>query len=781
MELIESLKLIGPGRYCKRTTVEVHLEFSEEDIETVACAAPTLRQSVVDRLHALGIGGATLPELPGEESNGVVVYCKLLAATAVAVQQHAGFRITHHAGFRSGAPNCGCAVAEYDNGDAGLEAMRLAIVVMEQALPALSLPIADDAGPSPTSQQLLTKFLESAEARRLPDTTRDIIEAAEALDVPWVNLDRDPYEGVRGDFRILPNGMLKLGHACHQRVIDGTLPVDANPQLMALAHDRAAVRQVMKLLKLPLPPRLVVETQVGGATFKAILSNASLVAVVEFSHGNPVADVTADIPEQTVELLGRCARTLQCPLLVVTLVSTDITQALDQNGCVTSLDVAPDLARLLPGHALVNGREIRARAARGLVMHLFPEGKPARIPLVSVTGTNGKSTVCFMLSRLVRQAGFEVGCVSTTGRYLNDQQLESGDHAGGKSHFRLLESADIDFAVLETARGAVTGLGLAFDRCDVSVCTNITDDHLGQRGIETVEDMVELKWFITNLAARAVVLNADDPHCANLHSRFPDRAVWMVSQQLDAATLKQRFPTAQGFCITADRAGVEWIRLVSEAQDVDLLPVAEVPLTENGKARFNVCNTLQACAAAYLSGANQEQLREGLRLCHSNFRNNPGRMNFFDGLPFRVLFDFAHNEAGFEALCAFTNQLEVPGLRRIIITPRGDSTDEVLSALALAVAEGYDYFYCNEHPRSSQRAPGETPDLLAKSLLEHGVAKSRITVYEDESILEDVLDQCRPGDLLVATTTTIHLHEQWATLEKFKHRLQAKTEGKLDD
>ena len=182
-------------------------------------------------------------------------------------------------------------------------------------------------------------------------------------------------------------------------------------------------------------------------------------------------------------------------------------------------------------------QDLLDRSVAGLVRHLFPEGTPSRIPLVSVTGTTGKTTTCTLIERIMHTAGYETARAGTTGLFRNGEWLEFGDMSGGLGHHKVLESPEVQLAVLETARGAATGVGLAFDACEVTVCTNVSAEHIGLRGIETVADMAELKEFIVQRARGAVVLNADNAYSAGMLPRLTGRQAWLVSAERTGADL----------------------------------------------------------------------------------------------------------------------------------------------------------------------------------------------------------------------------------------------------
>lgn len=618
--------------------------------------------------------------------------------------------------------------------------------------------------------------------------------------------------------------MLKLGHGCYQRVIDGTFPVDSGEALTAMARDRLALRRALESLGAPLPesrlctttrqalraagelaypvrlasrsierggdwpqplnepeavsrgarsllqvsPGLIVEAVTPGRLYRAILADRALVAVLELNNGIAAVDVSSAVPDDTRSWLTRVARQFDTPMMAVTWASDDVARPLPQAGKVVELDVAPILDGMFSDNGPVPSERIRALAAEGLLRHLFPEGTPARIPIVAVTGTNGKSTVCAMIARVMQRAGRQVGRAGTTGILINEELLQAGDFSGGKGHHRVFESPRIDFAVLETARGAATGFGLMFDHCDVAVCTNVTADHLGERGIDTVDEMARVKLWIVQRARESVVLNADDEHSAAMLPHLPGRKAWLVSESLGAQELRARFGAVASLCVAEPGDEGEWIALHDAGQIIPVMPVSAIPATLGGLARFNVSNALQTVAACYEMRAPVECIRETLSGFTPRFETIPGRLNFYNGLAFQVLFDFAHNLEGHRALRTIVDPIEVAGRKILVLRRRGSVSDQELFELAGTVAGGYDHFVCCDHSKRGRRSPGEASALLRQGLVESGVPASSVTETTPGEAVPVALQLCRRGDLLVVTTTTDFLYREWQQITGFE-------------
>jgi len=337
----------------------------------------------------------------------------------------------------------------------------------------------------------------------------------------------------------------------------------------------------------------MVEAQVPGETFKVIVSNGKVIAVLALAANVATSEVTTQTHPSVLELAVNIANRLQPALMTLTLVSKDITQALDQAGAVVNMDIAPELDAFLCHDGDPVMHSIHERAAEGLLRFLFPEGSETRIPLMTVTGTNGKTTICAMIAKVMQAAGYVTGRAATTGLFVNDECLEFDDFSGGSGHHKVLESATVECAVLESARGAASGMGFMYDWSDISVCSNVTTDHLHERGIETVEQMAELKLHIVKRARHAVVLNADDRLSAGMLPQLAGRKAWMVSTKFSFSDLQRQFGTAVS-CAVAEMDGeIEWINLYNEGRKIPVMPVKQIPATFDGRVRYNLSNALQ--------------------------------------------------------------------------------------------------------------------------------------------------------------------------------------------
>ncbi len=379
------------------------------------------------------------------------------------------------------------------------------------------------------------------------------------------------------------------------------------------------------------------------------------------------------------------------------------------------------------------------------------------IPLVAVTGTNGKTTTVRLLARMLATTGAHPGYTSTDGIVVADETVEGGDCTGPGAARRLLRRGDVDAAVLETARGGLLRRGLVLDATDVSVVTNVSDDHLGQWGIQTIEELADVKCTVASIADRRVVLGADSSPLWRRRGSFCAPEVWF-SADFNSQLIREHLASG-GEAWWASEHG-EIVRGVGPRRNV-IASLAAIPLTIGGIARHNVANVLGACAAARGLGVGDEHLRTCLQEFGRKPDDNPGRNEQFNVSGVTVLLDFAHNLDGLalEAPIVAALRARAPTGARLIISfgMAGDRSDEMLVRLADAIAAmGPDRVIVREQPEYLRgRAPGEVPRILHRAFAARGVADDAIVHADDEpSAVRVGLADARAGDVFVVFAHT---------------------------
>ncbi|MCK6550148.1 Mur ligase [Myxococcota bacterium] len=376
-----------------------------------------------------------------------------------------------------------------------------------------------------------------------------------------------------------------------------------------------------------------------------------------------------------------------------------------------------------------------------------PWDKLGEIPVALVTGTNGKTTSTRLVARMGRHAGLVTGSTSTDGVSIDGQLVERGDYTGPAGALAVLRRADVELAVLETARGGILRRGLAVERCSASLITNVSADHLGDYGVDDLDTMRLVKGVIGTIA-RTVVLNAEDPGLAALAPRFPGRIVFF---SVDAAN--------ETFRAHVDTGGEGWTvhdgQIAKISRKTVVTPIArvtEVPLTFGGQARYNVENALGAAGLASAIGLSEIAIATGLHTFTSSPTDNPGRGNLFRVGEVRVLVDFGHNPAGVRSVLGFANNVAAGRPLTIIFGMPGDRLDEELHAVAreLAAARPTRVLLRELWHYLRGREPGVVPALLARALEAEGLTPSHLSLEHDEvTALRRALDAAAPGELVV--------------------------------
>jgi cyanophycin synthetase len=410
--------------------------------------------------------------------------------------------------------------------------------------------------------------------------------------------------------------------------------------------------------------------------------------------------------------------------------------------------------------------------AKPVIDLLFPPGAPARIPIIAVTGTNGKTTTVRMIAHVLKLMGRRVGMTSTDGIVVDGRTIRRGDMSGPKSARMILQNPTVDTGVFEVARGGILREGLGFDRADVAVVTNVTADHLGLGGIDTLRQLSDVKGVLVQAVPRTgtAVLNADDPYVARLSSECRGTVILF---SMETTKGQRGFDRVDGYC---GRGGAAFVlRHTPEGEQIVLrhgprvMPVLYthlIPATFGGRAKMNVANALAAAAAAWAAGAHLHDIRQGLRTFTTSFFQAPGRLNYLEVGGVRVVIDYCHNVDGMRNLADFTRRMigdgdgnnakpnGRTGRALGVIGMPGDRRDEDMRDYGAFAAGAFDEIIIREDRNLRGRAPGVAANLVADGVRrarEDGSGRTvRVDKILDElSAVRNALRRANPGDLVV--------------------------------
>jgi cyanophycin synthetase len=398
---------------------------------------------------------------------------------------------------------------------------------------------------------------------------------------------------------------------------------------------------------------------------------------------------------------------------------------------------------------------------------LFPPGAASRVPIAAITGTNGKTTTARMLAHLTKMAGFTAGLTTTDGVYIDGQRTVPGDMTGPVSARMVLADPQIDMAVLETARGGLLRAGMGVNEVNVGAVLNVQPDHLGLKGIETLEQLAEVKRIVVEVATDCAVLNADDPLVLRMSGYTEAKNICYVTMNPQHSLVREHIRAGGRACALEAGVNGQMITLYDKSGHIPLLWTHLIPATLEGRATHNVQNAMFAAAMAFSLGIKLDAIRQGLRTFDATFFQAPGRMNIFNEHPFKVLFDYGHNAHAVAALADLAQRLDVTGRRIVVLAGPGDRRDEDLVAIAHAVAGRFDHYICRRDDGLRDRGPEEVPRLQAAALREAGVPEAAISIIPDEQqAVEAALNMGQPGDLVLIFADA--LVRSWKQITKFK-------------
>ncbi len=491
-------------------------------------------------------------------------------------------------------------------------------------------------------------------------------------------------------------------------------------------------------------------------------------STANLSTGGTAADRTNEIHPDNAEIARRAAMLVGLDIAGIDFMAPDITRSVrETGGGIIEVNAAPGFRmHLEPSEG--PPRDV----ARPVIGMLFPPGSSSRIPIIAITGTNGKSTVGRMVKHVLRYTGCTVGLTSTSGVYVNGLLVSEGDATGPRSARIILRDPTVDVAVLETARGGLLREGLAFDQADIGTVLNVTADHLGLKGIETVQDLANLKSLIVERVRPngTSVLNADDPMTVRMARRAGGTVVWFSLHGGADMPAFLRNHIEEGGTAVVREPGEEGgiIALYQEYRRDIIMKAGDIPATLHGMATFNVANALAVVAICLAHNVPILTIRTALMTFQSTFEQNPGRLNVHDAHGFRVILDYAHNAAGLTALGEVVRGFRHRYKRTIgALSIPGDRRDEDILEMGRIAAGIFDELFFREDPGTRGRPRGEIMNLLQEGAIQGGATPGHIHLIAGEAAATAAsLRAARPGDLLVVTPTEVE--ESWRQIVEYR-------------
>jgi len=480
------------------------------------------------------------------------------------------------------------------------------------------------------------------------------------------------------------------------------------------------------------------------------------------STGGTARDCTNEVHPLNKEIAVKAAKALGLDIAGIDIKMKDITKPLSKNnGAIIEVNAAPGLRmHLYPSEG--KSRNV----ASDIIDMIYPKGEPYTIPIVSITGTNGKTTTTRMVSHILSMWGKTVGMTSTSGIYVAGKCIQKGDNTGPVSARMVLGNPAVDAAVLETARGGIIKKGLGYDMADVGVIVNISEDHLGIDGIETIEELA----FTKALVIEAVkpdgyaVLNADDRMTEYFLNRTASKVI-LFSKNLKNKLL-QKHMNEGGKAVYADSGKIS---IFDGKKAYALVEIKDIPITFGGMLECNIENSLAAISASIGLAVPEHVIKAGAKSFKPDIENNPGRFNIFNMGNFKVMLDYGHNSAGYDCVMKFIKQIEANRLVGIIGMP-GDRQDKYIIEAGKLCAETFSYIYIKEDNDLRGREPGEVAGIFYDAIIKQGFPPNNLQIiYSELKALEVALTEAKPGDLIVM------FYEEFEPvlelLEKFKKQL----------
>jgi cyanophycin synthetase len=490
-------------------------------------------------------------------------------------------------------------------------------------------------------------------------------------------------------------------------------------------------------------------------------------STANLSMGGIAVDVTDEVHPNIRAMAERISQIINLNIIGIDVITKDLRKPLTgDRGGVVEVNASPGFRMHL------KPSEGRPRnVSKPVIDMLFPPGSKYTLPIIAVTGTNGKTTTVSLISHILKYCGKVVGTACTEGIIIENQTIFTGDYSGPDGAKTILKESAVDHVVLEVARGGIIRRGLGFEECDVGVFLNVSNDHLGDGGIKTIEELAELKGIVLESVKKDgyAVLNADYPHILNKIKDLKCNII-LFSTDINSPALNKHLKDG-GIVVTLDEDGM--IVIKQDPLDSWVANVIDIPMTIEGKAIFNIENALAASAATYALGINPEDIRAGLVTFNTTIGQLPGRMNILDVGNFKVIIDYGHNPHALKALAKVLPAIS-KGRKISVSSGTGNRRDEDIRLFGKTLAAIYDYIIIKDSD------PRRRPLLETAKLVEEGILSTRFSkknyciILDEREATNRALSMAGVGDLVVIQADDIH--KVISDVLEFKEMIMSKRE-----
>lgn len=472
-----------------------------------------------------------------------------------------------------------------------------------------------------------------------------------------------------------------------------------------------------------------------------------LKSTANLSTGGTATDVTDHVHPANVFTAERIARVIGLDICGIDIMSPDISIPMNENnGVVLEVNAAPGFRmHLAPSEGI--GRNV----AEPVVDMLFPAGSKGRVPIIAVTGTNGKTTTTRLNAHIAKTIGYKVGFTTSDGIYIQNRMLEKGDCTGPVSAKFVLMDPTIDYAVLECARGGLLKAGLGFDKCDIAIVTNVTADHIGLKDIDTVEEMAKVKSVVPETVRKNgyAILNADDDLVFDMRKNLDCNIVLF--------SMDENNPRIKAHCEKGGVAAVledGWVSILKGTWKIRVEKVVNIPLTLGGKAAFMIQNILPCIAAAFVQNWKIEEVKIALNTFIPSPAMTPGRMNIFKFRNFEMLVDFAHNPDGFQAISNYLAKVDMhPKVG--VIAATGDRRDDDIRELGRIAGRTFDEIIIRQDKNLRGRTDEEIMNLLKEGITEANPNVPVICINPEADSIKYCIENAKKGSHITVCSDVI--------------------------